>query len=142
MADATARSSRFAPDWSGIARGAAVGGAATVAVGLAALGGGWAVDALFGGDVVGANIGVGIGIMAVRLVATPLAGWGLLRLWGVPRAGAAALFGTAAYLLLALPGWTDPAPPGVVAAWLVLGALAGAVGVYAGGCTARERAGR
>ncbi|MBV2366270.1 hypothetical protein ACFPZ0_18380 [Streptomonospora nanhaiensis] len=135
----TARATRFAPDWGSVARGAAVGGAATVGVGLAALGGGWAVDALFGARVVGANIGVGIGVLAVRLVATPLVGWGLLRAWGVPRAGAAALFGTAAYLLLALPGWTDPAPPGVVAAWLVLGALAGAVGAYAGGCTAPAR---
>ncbi|MUL43563.1 hypothetical protein FZ103_20715 [Streptomonospora sp. PA3] len=128
--------SRLAPDWRLIARGAAVGCAGTAGVGLVVYGAASLVGSLTADQVVGANIGLGLGALAVRLVATPLLCWWLLRLWRVPRAGAATVFGLVCYLLLALVGWGDPALPGVAAVWLVLGAVSGAIGVYAAGCTA------
>ncbi|GAB3452625.1 hypothetical protein GCM10027570_31010 [Streptomonospora sediminis] len=133
--------SRFAPDWRRILRGAAIGCAATAGVGLAVYSAAELIGTLTADAVIGANIGLGIGAFAVRLVATPLVGWWLLRLAKVPRAGLAAVIGLVCYLLLAVPAWGgDPALPGAIAAWLVLGALAGAVGVYAAGTTARPAA--
>ncbi|QBI54762.1 hypothetical protein [Streptomonospora litoralis] len=126
--------SRFVPDWRRVGRGAAVGCAATGVVGLLAYGGVSLIGSQAGGDVVGANIGLGIGAMALRLVVTPLVGWWLLRLLKVPRAGLATVLGLVCYLILAPLGWGDPALPGVARAWLVLGGLSGAIGVYAAGC--------
>ncbi|MDT0303007.1 hypothetical protein [Streptomonospora wellingtoniae] len=128
--------SRLAPDWRRICLGAALGAAGTAAVGLAVHGAAALVAPLTADQVVGANIGLGLVAFALRLAATPLVCWWLLRLVRVPRAGAATLFGLVCYLLLALAGWGDPALPGVAAVWVVLGAVSGAVGVYAAGCTA------
>ncbi|MFD0804291.1 hypothetical protein ACFQZU_23650, partial [Streptomonospora algeriensis] len=84
--------SRFAPDWRAIGRGAAIGAGGTAAVGLAVHGAAAVVGSLTAGQTVGANIGLGIGAFAVRLVATPLVCWWLLRWSKVLRAAAAAGF--------------------------------------------------
>jgi len=131
---------RFAPDWRRIGRGAAAGCAGTTIVALAVYGGVSLIGSLTADQVVGANIGLGLGAFAVRLAATPLVCWWLLRLLGVPRAGAATVLGLICYLLLALPDWGDPALPGVARVWIVLGGVSGAIGAYAAGCLApRER---
>ncbi|GAA4958101.1 hypothetical protein GCM10023224_50080 [Streptomonospora halophila] len=128
--------SRLAPDWRRIALGAAVGAAGTAAVGLAVHGAAALAGSLTADQVVGANIGLGLAALAARLAATPLVCWWLLRLVRVPRAGSATLFGLVCYLLLALAGPGGQALPGLAAVWLVLGAVSGAVGVYAAGWTA------
>jgi hypothetical protein len=132
--------SRFAPRWTDVLRGAAAGAAATAGVGLVVLAAAWVVGRQTADEVVGANIGLGLAALGVRLVATPLAGWWALRRWGVPAAGGAAAIGTAVYLAAAVAGPFDAAPPAAVAGWLLGGALAGAVGVYLAGALARGRA--
>ncbi|RCV55312.1 hypothetical protein DEF23_14455 [Marinitenerispora sediminis] len=119
------------PAWRHVAFGALVGAGATLGVGLVVDGIGWVVNDLTADQVIGANIGLGMATFAARLVATPLAGWWLLRRLEVPRPGLAALVGAIVYVVLA---WTlagDPALPGAVLAWLPLGALAGAAGAGA-----------
>ncbi|KII00318.1 hypothetical protein LP52_01795 [Streptomonospora alba] len=106
----------------------------TAVVGLAAYGAAGAVGSLAGGDTTGANIGLGIAVLGLRLAATPPACWWLLRRAHVPRAGLATVFGTVGYLLLApVAGSGDPATPVLGAVWAVLGGIAGALGVYAAG---------
>ncbi|MFC4564807.1 hypothetical protein ACFO4E_23360 [Nocardiopsis mangrovi] len=126
---------RLAPRWGEIVRGAAAGAGATLAVGLAALGAGAVIGPLAAGDVIGANIGLGLALLAVRLVGTALLFWWLVRRLGVPRPGPATAAGLVVYLLLGVVSPLDPAPPGAVLAWAVQGGLAGALGVYIAGAS-------
>ncbi|GAA4910946.1 hypothetical protein [Streptomonospora salina] len=126
--------SRFAPEWRVIGLGAVVGAAGTAAVGLAAYGAVTVVGALTAGQTVGANIGLGIVAFALRLVATPLVCWWLLRRARVARPAVATGVAAACYLVLApTAGWAGAALPGAAAAWAVLGGICGALGVYAAG---------
>ncbi|MFC7327401.1 hypothetical protein [Marinactinospora rubrisoli] len=127
------RTTSLRPAWQNVAFGALVGLGTTVVVGLIVDGAGWVVNGLTADQVIGANIGLGLATFAARLVGTPLAGWWLLRLLNVPRPGAAALIGAVAYVVM---GWSlqgDPALPGAILGWLILGPIAGAAGVFAAG---------
>ncbi|PRX92458.1 hypothetical protein [Allonocardiopsis opalescens] len=126
------RSGRFWPDWGRIGRAAAVGALSTLGVAAVGLGAATLIDSSpLAADVVGANIGLGIGLLAFRLVATPVVGWLALRWTGVrERAGWTALIALAVYLGLSalLP---DIQPPLDWPAMALFGAIAGAVAGYA-----------
>ncbi|MFC3997740.1 hypothetical protein ACFOVU_17530 [Nocardiopsis sediminis] len=126
---------RLAPRWGEIVRGAAAGAGATLAVGLVTLGAAAVLMPLTADQVIGANIGLGLGLLAVRLVGTMLLAWWLVRRLGVPRPGLATAAGLVVYLLLAAVSPLDAAPPGALFAWTVQGGLAGALGVYIAGAS-------
>ncbi|GAA3727645.1 hypothetical protein [Salinactinospora qingdaonensis] len=122
--------SRFAAGLGHLIQAAVIGAGCTVAVSLLAFGLAWAISAWTGETVIGANIGLGLALFALRLVATPALGWWLARRVGIPRPGTATLVAVVLYLLLAWLNPMDLAPPAVLLAQCLQGALAGAGGCY------------